>query len=73
LPPIDLYIGDRDILRPAVDRLVDRVRSQDVELDVHEVSALFHVWMTRRIPEGRRTRRSLAQLVAARAAGRGSG
>ena len=71
LPPIDVYIGDRDILRPAVDRLVERVRSQDVDLHVHEVPAMFHVWMTRRIPEGRRTRRSLARLVAARAAGSG--
>ena len=46
LPPIDLFIGDRDILRPAVDRFVERARSEGVELDVHEVSAMFHVWMT---------------------------
>jgi epsilon-lactone hydrolase len=67
LPPIDVYIGDRDILRPAVDDLVDRARSQDVELTIRETPALFHVWMTRLIPEGRRTRRSLVRLVRDRA------
>ncbi|MGJ9413209.1 alpha/beta hydrolase fold domain-containing protein [Aeromicrobium sp. CF4.19] len=67
LPPLDLFIGDRDILRPAVDRLADRVRSAPgVHLSVHETSAMFHVWMTRAIPEGRRTRRRLAHLLAER-------
>jgi epsilon-lactone hydrolase len=28
-----------------------------------EVRAMFHVWMTRAIPEGRRTRRRLVDLV----------
>ena len=64
LPPLEIYIGDRDILRPAVDDLAQRARDEDVDLRVHEVTAMFHVWMTRAIPEGRRTRRQLAQLVA---------
>jgi epsilon-lactone hydrolase len=63
LPPLAVYIGDRDILRPAVDALADRARRADAELDVHEVTAMFHVWMTRAIPEGRRTRRELVELV----------
>ncbi|HEU4677041.1 MAG TPA: alpha/beta hydrolase [Motilibacteraceae bacterium] len=63
LPPIDVFIGDEDILRPAVDDFADRARAQGAELHVHEVSAMFHVWMTRAIPEGRRTRRELARLV----------
>lgn len=63
LPPIDLYVADRDILRPAVDRMVARAASQRVEIAVHEFPRLFHVWMTRRIPEGRRTRRALARCV----------
>jgi acetyl esterase/lipase len=67
LPPLDIYIGDRDILRPAVDALAERAREEHVDLSVHEVTAMFHVWMTRAIPEGRRTRRQLAQLVARRA------
>jgi acetyl esterase/lipase len=66
LPPLDVYIGDRDILRPAVDALAQRAREEHVDLHVHEVTAMFHVWMTRAIPEGRRTRRQLARLVARR-------
>jgi epsilon-lactone hydrolase len=63
LPPIDLYIGKHDILRPAVGDLADRADDEGFDLRVHEVSAMFHVWMTRLIPEGRRTRRELARLV----------
>ena len=66
LPPLDIFIGDRDILRPAVDALAQRASEERVDLSVHEVTAMFHVWMTRAIPEGRRTRRLLAQLVASR-------
>jgi epsilon-lactone hydrolase len=67
LPPLDVYIGDRDILRPAVDDLAERAGGEHVDLHVHEVTAMFHVWMTRAIPEGRRTRRELTDLVARRA------
>jgi monoterpene epsilon-lactone hydrolase len=63
LAPVDIFIGDRDILRPAVGDLVDRAQAQDAEVHVHEVPAMFHVWMTRAIPEGRRTRHALARLV----------
>jgi acetyl esterase/lipase len=70
LPPIDLFIGAHDILRPAVDAFADKARSQDADLHVHEVPAMFHVWMTRAIPEARRTRHQLARLVAE--AGRGA-
>jgi acetyl esterase/lipase len=63
LPPIDVFIGDRDILRPAVDTLAEKARHSSVHLHVHEVPAMFHVWMTRAIREGRRTRRQLRELV----------
>jgi len=63
LPPLDVYIGDRDILRPAVNDLAARAEQDGADLHVHEVTAMFHVWMTRAIPEGRRTRRELARLV----------
>jgi len=63
LPPIDVFIGDRDILRPAVDTLAENARHSSVRLHVHEVPAMFHVWMTRVIREGRRTRRQLRELV----------
>jgi acetyl esterase/lipase len=66
LPPLDVFIGARDILRPAVDDLAERARRADGDLFVHEVAAMFHVWMTRAIPEGRRTRRQLRHLVAER-------
>lgn len=63
LPPLEVYVGAHDILRPAVDRLYERAVSDGAELTVHEHTAMFHVWMTRAIPEARRTRRELAELV----------
>lgn len=68
LPPVDVFTGDRDILRPAIDALAERARAEDVAVHVHEVSSMFHVWMTRAIPEGRRTRRRLVDLVRRRVA-----
>lgn len=67
LPPIDVFIGDHDILRPAVDDLARRAATDGADLTVHETRAMFHVWMTRAVPEGLRTRRALALLVARRA------
>ncbi|HEY9564986.1 MAG TPA: alpha/beta hydrolase fold domain-containing protein, partial [Nocardioides sp.] len=64
LAPLDVWIGDRDILRPAVDELERRATVDGMSLAVHEVPAMFHVWMTRQIPEARRTRRALTALVA---------
>lgn len=67
--PIDLYIGDRDILRPAVDRFAARAhRHPGVEVTVREVQAMFHVWMAEPIPEGLRTRGELRALIRDRAA-----
>lgn len=68
LPPIDIYIGTRDILRPAVSDLAASAKDVVTPLHVHEVSAMFHVWMTRALPEARRTRRELVRLVRDRAA-----
>ena len=42
-------------------------RDEHVDLHVHDATAMFHVWMTSAMPEGRRTRRELAELVARRA------
>jgi len=63
LPPLEVWIGDRDILRPAVDTLATLAERDGADLHVHEVTAMFHVWMTRAVPEGRRTRRELARSV----------
>lgn len=38
-------------------------RTRWTALDVIEVPSMFHVWMTRAIPEGRRTRGLLRNLV----------
>ncbi|MEH3032800.1 MAG: alpha/beta hydrolase fold domain-containing protein [Aeromicrobium erythreum] len=64
LPPIHLHVGRRDILRPAVDDLADRVRATPgATLTVRERTAMFHVWMTRAVPEGAATRRELRTLL----------
>lgn len=65
LPPSHLFIGRHDILRPAVDRFAEHAQRDGLDLHVHEVAAMFHVWMTRAIPEGARTRRELRGLVGA--------
>jgi epsilon-lactone hydrolase len=63
LPPTHLFIGRHDILRPAVDQFAVNARRDGLDLHVREVVAMFHVWMTRAIPEGVRTRRHLRRLV----------
>lgn len=64
LAPLDVWIGDRDILRPAVDELERRASGADLRLAIHEVPAMFHVWMTHWFPEAQRTRRALiARLI----------
>lgn len=65
LPPVDLWIGDHDILRPAVDSFVERLAEAGGDVQVHEVRAMFHVWMTRALPEARRTRRRLVDRLRA--------
>ena len=47
LPPLEVYIGDRDILRPALDDLARRAESEGADLRVKEIPAMYHVWMTR--------------------------
>ncbi|MDP3970029.1 MAG: alpha/beta hydrolase [Nocardioides sp.] len=75
LPPVELWIGEHDILRPAVDTLAERADRDGCDLTVHEVPAMFHVWMTRAIPEARRTRQALVALLrrVSGAGGRGAG
>jgi acetyl esterase/lipase len=63
LPPLTVMIGDRDILRPAVDVLAERAGATGVELQVIEVPSMFHVWMTHPIPEAQRTRRWLVRFL----------
>ncbi len=64
LPPIDVHVGAHDILRPAVEVLVGRAeQADDAVLAVHERTAMFHVWMTRLVPEGAQTRRALRERV----------
>lgn len=63
LPPVDVWIGDHDILRPAVDVVVATLERAGGQVRVHEVPAMFHVWMTRLLPEARRTRRELARRL----------
>lgn len=66
LPPVDVHIGAHDILRPAVDVLVERAgRTKDAVVTVHERTSMFHVWMTRLIPEGAQTRSALRKRIRA--------
>ena len=63
LPPVDVFVGDHDILRPAVEVFAEQARTADAEVHIHEHRGLFHVWMTRAIPEAGRTRSRLVELL----------
>lgn len=63
LPRLDFFIGGRDILRPAVELFCRRAAEAEADVGVRELTAMFHVWMTRLIPEAARTRRELVALL----------
>lgn len=55
LAPIRVIVGERDIVRPEVERLVEAARRYDVEVGVKVWPSMWHGWyvMADRLPEGR--------------------
>ncbi|HLZ48531.1 MAG TPA: alpha/beta hydrolase fold domain-containing protein [Candidatus Limnocylindria bacterium] len=55
LAPIRVIVGERDIVRPEVDRLVEAARGYDVDVRVRVWPSMWHGWyvMADRLPEGR--------------------
>ena len=62
LPPIDLFIGERDISLPDARLLRDAIREVG-EITYHEEPGALHVYPLLPTPEGRRARRDLITRV----------
>ncbi len=74
LPPVDLWVGTRDITLPDSRLLRDRLVAAGGEVRLHEEPGAIHVHPLLPVPEGRRARRALLagvgrRLDAARAEG----
>ena len=63
LPPIDLYIGTRDVFLPDTRRLRDLVAQAGGEVELHEEAGAFHVYPLVPVPEGSRARAAIIGTV----------
>lgn len=68
LPPVDLWVGTRDITWPDTRLLHDRLRDHG-EVDLHEVAGALHVFPLLPVPEGRAARTAIVAQVRSRLAG----
>lgn len=59
LPPVDLWVGDRDVCLPDTRLLRDRLVEAGVEVDYVEQPGALHVYPILPVPEGRAARRDL--------------
>ncbi|MDP5183045.1 alpha/beta hydrolase [Blastococcus sp. BMG 814] len=64
LGPLTVFSGTRDITSPDTRLLVDRARAAGVPVDHHEEEGLVHVHPLLPVPEGRRARRVMAEVLA---------
>lgn len=53
LPPVDIYQGTRDMLRPQVEALAERMRAAGVEVDLTLCPGAIHDYPLFDVPEGR--------------------
>ncbi|MCK9870185.1 alpha/beta hydrolase [Nocardiopsis dassonvillei] len=63
LPPMDLYIGTRDVFLPDTRRLRALVARAGGEVDLHEEEGAFHVYPLVPVPEGSRARARIIGTV----------
>ncbi|MFE6386871.1 alpha/beta hydrolase fold domain-containing protein [Nocardiopsis dassonvillei] len=63
LPPMDLYIGTRDVFLPDTRRLCALVAQAGGEVDLHEEEGAFHVYPLVPVPEGSRARARIIGTV----------
>ena len=64
LGPLTVFSGTRDITSPDTRLLVSRARAAGVQVDHHEEPGLVHVHAILPVPEGRRARRVIADVLA---------
>lgn len=65
LPPVDLWVGDRDICLPDSRRLRDLLTAAGVEVRYVEEPGAIHVYPLLPVPEGRAARRAMAARAGA--------
>ncbi|MFE9245443.1 alpha/beta hydrolase [Nocardiopsis sp. NPDC006938] len=63
LPPVDLYIGTRDLLLPDTRLLRDRVRAAGGSVEFHEEEGAFHIHPLVPVPEGGHARERIMRTV----------
>ena len=63
LPPVDLWVGTRDITLPDTRLLAARLRAAAVDVRLHEEAGAIHVYPLLPVPEGRVARRELVARV----------
>ncbi|RBY93393.1 esterase [Blastococcus sp. TF02-8] len=63
LGPLTVFSGTRDITSPDTRLLVQRARAAGVRVDHHEEAGLVHVHALLPIPEGRRARQVMADVL----------
>ncbi|TIC85907.1 alpha/beta hydrolase [Nocardioides sp. GY 10113] len=63
LPPVDLWIGDRDICAPDARLLRDALRAAGNDLTYHEQPGALHVYPLLPTPEGRRARAEMIDHI----------
>ncbi|RZU31554.1 alpha/beta hydrolase fold domain-containing protein [Blastococcus saxobsidens] len=63
LGPLTVFSGTRDITSPDTRLLVERARAAGVHVDHHEEEGLVHVHALLPVPEGRRARRLIVDVL----------
>lgn len=64
LPPVDLWIGTRDLTHPDTLLLAQRLRAAGVEVALHEARGALHVFPLLPVPEGRAAARAIRSRIA---------
>lgn len=65
LPPVDLWVGDRDICLPDARRLRDGLQDAGVDVTYVEEPDAIHVYPLLPVPEGRTARRQVVERAGA--------
>jgi monoterpene epsilon-lactone hydrolase len=65
LPPVDLWVGSRDITLPDCRLLRHRLAETGGDVTYHEEPGAIHVFPLLPVPEGRRARRSIVERMRA--------
>lgn len=64
LPPVDLWVGTRDVTWPDTRALAHRLREAGNEVGYHEAPGAIHVHPLLPVPEGRRAARAIRARIA---------